>query len=140
MKFEKRAIALCATMLGVSLAIPSLGAAAMNGNSRQSPTRYAENSDMGSPRNVDDATLKRAAAAYVKVTDISAKTRQAINSTDDAAKKQQLAADSESAKLAAVKEEGMEPQQYNNVIQLVKADTTLQQKFLSYVQELKHSS
>jgi hypothetical protein len=39
-----------------------------------------------------------------------------------------------------VKEEGMEPQQYNNVIQLVKADNTLQQKFLSYVQELKHSS
>ena len=140
MKFEKRAIALCATVLGVSLAIPSLGTAAMNGNSRQSPTRYVENSDMGSPRNVDDATLKRAAAAYVKVTDISAKTRQAINSTDDAAKKEQLAADSESAKLAAVKEEGMEPQQYNNVIQLVKADNTLQQKFLSYVQELKHSS
>jgi hypothetical protein len=88
----------------------------------------------------DDATLKRAAAAYVKVTDISAKTQQAMNSTDDATKKQQLAADSESAKLAAVKEEGMEPQQYNNVIQLVKADNTLQQKFLSYVQELKHSS
>jgi hypothetical protein len=140
MKFEKRAIALCATVLGVSLAIPSFGTAAMNGNSRQSPTRYAENSDMGSPRNVDDATLKRAAAAYVKVTDISAKTEQAINSTDDATKKQELAAESESAKMAAVKEEGMEPQQYNNVIQLVKADNTLQQKFLSYVQELKHSS
>ncbi len=140
MKFEKRAIALCATVLGVSLAIPSWGTAAMNGNSRQSPTRYAEYSDMGSPRNVDDATLKRAAAAYVKVTDISAKTQQAMNSTDDATKKQQLAADSESAKLAAVKAEGMEPQQYNNVIQLVKADNTLQQKFLSYVQELKHSS
>jgi hypothetical protein len=140
MKFEKRAIALRATVLGLSLAIPSWGTAAMNGNSRQSPTRYAENSDMGSPRNVDDATLKRAAAAYVKVTDISAKTQQAMNSTDDATKKQQLAADSESAKLAAVKEEGMEPQQYNNVIQLVKADNTLQQKFLSYVQELKHSS
>jgi hypothetical protein len=139
MKFEKRAIALCATMLGVSLAIPSLGITARK-NSRQNPTLYAENSDMGSPRNVDDATLKRAAAAYVKVTDISAKTQQAMNSTDDATKKQQLAADSESAKLAAVKEEGMEPQQYNNVIQLVKADNTLQQKFLSYVQELKHSS
>jgi hypothetical protein len=139
MKFEKRAIALCATVLGVSLAIPSWGTAAMNGNSRQSPTRYSENSDMGSPRNVDDATLKRAAAAYVKVTDISAKTQQAMNSTDDATKKQQLAADSESAKLAAVKAEGMEPRQYNNVIQLVKADNTLQQKFLSYVQELKHS-
>ena len=67
MKFEKRAIALCATMLGVSLVIPSLGTATMNGNSRQSPTRYVENSDMGSPRNVDDATLKRAGKAKTKI-------------------------------------------------------------------------
>ena len=31
----------------------------------------------------------------------------------------------------------MEPQQYNNVIMLVKDDNGLQQKFLSYVQQLK---
>jgi hypothetical protein len=34
----------------------------------------------------------------------------------------------------------MEPQQYNNVIMLVKDDNGLQQKFLSYVQELRRSS
>ena len=93
-----------------------------------------------SPSRVDDATLKRAAAAYVKVRDISVKAEQEINSTDDTAKKQQLADESESEKVAAVKAQGMEPQQYNNVIMLVKDDSGLQQKFLSYVQQLRRSS
>ena len=42
-------------------------------------------------------------------------------------------------KLDAVKKEGMQPQQYNNVIQMVEVDNSLKQKFLTYVQELKNS-
>ena len=137
MRFERTAIA--ATILGVTLALPSFGLAAMNGKSADAPV-YAQASSAPNPRSVDDATLKRTAAAYVKVRDISVKAEQAINSTDDTAKKQQLAAESESAKVAAVKQEGMDPQQYNNVIQMVKADNSLQQKFLSYVQRLNRSS
>ncbi|MGH7915694.1 MAG: DUF4168 domain-containing protein [Candidatus Binataceae bacterium] len=140
MKFEQKAIAVSAAILGMTLAFPSFGIAAMNGKSTQNAPVYAGSSGTANPRSVDDATLKRTAAAYVKVRDISVKAEQEINSTDDTAKKQQLAAESESAKLAAVKGEGMEPQEYNNVIQLVKNNNNLQQKFLSYVQELKHSS
>ena len=110
----------------------------MNGKAPQEAA-YAQNSET-SPSRVDDTTLKRAAAAYVKVRDISVKAEQEINSTDDAAKKQQLMDESESEKLAAVKAQGMEPQQYNNVIRLVKHDSGLQQKFLSYVQELRRTS
>ncbi|MGA8058659.1 MAG: DUF4168 domain-containing protein [Candidatus Binataceae bacterium] len=110
----------------------------MNGKAPQEAA-YAQNSET-SPSRVDDATLKRAAAAYVKVRDISVKAEQEINSTDDTAKKQQLADESESEKVAAVKAQGMEPQQYNNVIMLVKDDSGLQQKFLSYVQQLRRSS
>ena len=88
---------------------------------------------------MDDATLKRAAAAYVKVRDISDKAQRAIDTTDDTARKQQLMAESESTKVEVVKEEGMEPQQYNNVIQMVRDDNSLQQKFLSYVQEIRHA-
>jgi len=138
MRFQPRAIATCAAILGISLALPSFGAAAMDGKSALN-TAYAQNSETA-PNKVDDATLKRAAAAYVKVRDITVKTEQEINSTDDTAKKQQLADESESEKLAAVKAQGMEPQQYNNVIMLVKDDNSLQQKFLSYVQQLRRSS
>jgi len=110
----------------------------MNGKAPQN-TAYAQNSETA-PSKVDDATLKRAAAAYVKVRDISVKTEQEMNNTNDTAKKQQLADESESEKLAAVKAQGMEPQQYNDLIMLVKDDNGLQQKFLSYVQQLRKSS
>jgi len=138
MSFQPRALAAYATILGMSLALPSFAKAAMNGKAPQEAA-YAQNSET-SPSRVDDATLKRAAAAYVKVRDISVKAEQEINSTDDTAKKQQLADESESEKVAAVKAQGMEPQQYNNVIMLVKDDSGLQQKFLSYVQQLRRSS
>lgn len=138
MKFEYSAIA--AAVIGMTLTLPSLGIAAMNGNSAQSTCLYAQASGTTNPSSVDDATLKRTAAAFVKVREISVMAARAIKSTDDLAKKQQLAAESESAKVAAVKKEGMEPQQYDNVLQMVQADSGLQQKFLSYVQEFKRSS
>jgi hypothetical protein len=139
MTFQPRTIATYATILGMSLGLPSFALTAMNGKAPQD-TAYAQDSETTSPSRVDDATLKRAAAAYVKVRDISVKAEQEINSTDDTAKKQQLMDESESEKVAAVKAQGMEPQQYNNVIMLVKDDNGLQQKFLSYVQELRRSS
>jgi hypothetical protein len=140
MRLKQSVFGAFALILGMTLALPALGMAAMNGDSAQNARVYAQASSVPNPKNVDDATLKRTAAAYVKVRDIAVKTQEAINSTDDTAKKQQLMAESESAKLAAVKQEGMEPQQYNNVILLVRDDTNLQQKFLSYVKELRSSS
>jgi hypothetical protein len=138
MTFQPRAIAACAAILGISLTLPSFAEAATNPKAPQN-TAYAQNSE-NAPSRIDDATLKRAAAAYVKVRDISEKTEKEINNTDDSAKKQQLMDESESEKVAAVKAQGMEPRQYNNVIMLVKDDTGLQQRFLSYVQQLRRSS
>lgn len=140
MRFKLGAIAVSASILGMILTLPSFATAAINGRSARSAGPMYAQAGTANPGSVDDATLRRTAAAYVKVSEIAVKTEQAISKTDDTAKKQQLAVESESAKVAAVKAEGMEPQQYNNVIQMVKADSALQQKFLSYVQELKHAS
>jgi Domain of unknown function (DUF4168) len=140
MRFEQSTIAISAAILGMSLASPCFVMAAMNGRPAQSAAPVYAQAGATNPSSVDDATLKRTAAAYVKVNDIAVKAEQAIDSTDDTARKQQLAAESESAKIAAVKQEGINPQQYNKVIQMVEADSNLKQKFLSYVQELKHAS
>jgi hypothetical protein len=64
---------------------------------------------------------------------------QALNNTGDDAQKQQMAEQAESKKMAAVKIEGLPPQQYNQVIQLARADKPFEQKFLSYVNEVKNS-
>jgi hypothetical protein len=53
--------------------------------------------------------------------------------TDAAAQPEQSSAQSE--KLAAVRNEGLDPQQYNQVIQMVQNDPGLQQKFANYVNQ-----
>ena len=78
---------------------------------------------------VDDATLQKAAKAYVKVKQIVHQTKQAAGG----AQPDQSAAQSE--KIAAVKNAGLEPQQYDQVIQMVQNDPGLQQKFVTYVNQ-----
>jgi len=136
-KFERGAIA--ATILGMTL-LPPVGIAAMNEDSQPNAAIYAQAAGTANPSIADDVTLKRTAVAFVKAREISVKADQAIDRTDDTTKKQQLATESESDKIAAVKAEGMEPQQYNSILQMVQNDSSLRQKFLSYVQELNHAS
>jgi hypothetical protein len=136
MRIDRTAIA--ATILGLAMGLPSLGNSAMNQNSG-SDSSYTQASSAANSGSVDDATLKRTAAAYVKLRDISIKAEQAINRTDDTARKQQLMAESDSAKVEAMEDEGMEPQQYNNIISLLSDNSGLQQKCQSYVKQLRRS-
>jgi hypothetical protein len=41
--------------------------------------------------------------------------------------------------MAAVKAEGLQPQQYNQVLQLARVDKAFEQKFLFYVNAVKNS-
>ena len=79
---------------------------------------------------VDDATLQKAAKAYVKVKQIVHQSKQAAAG---GAQPDQSASQSE--KIAAVKNAGLEPQQYDQVIQMVQNDPGLQQKFVNYVNQ-----
>jgi hypothetical protein len=85
---------------------------------------------------IDDTTVKRTAAAYVKVRRIEQYGQQALAGAGNDAEKQQIAQQVEAQKLTAVKSEGLEPEQYNQVIQLALADKTFQQRFLSYVRSV----
>ena len=68
------------------------------------------------------------------------KANQDLQNTTDNAQQQQIAKQAELGKIAAVKAEGLQPQQYNQIIQLAQADKAFEQKFLSYVDEVKKSS
>ncbi len=81
---------------------------------------------------VDDATLQKAAKAYVKVKQIVHQTKQAESASNGATPDQSAA---QSEKIAAVKNEGLDPQQYDQVIQMVQNDPGLQQKFANYVNQ-----
>jgi len=140
MLFKPWALAASVAALVMTITLSSSAMVVAGTSSARSAAALYAQADVSSPRPIDDAMLKRTAAAYVKVRDIAERAQQEISSTDDTARKEQLAAQSESAKVEAVKHEGMDPQEYNAVLQLVKTDSALQQKFLSYVQELRHAS
>ena len=89
-----------------------------NGSSAAAPAQSGQ---------VDDATLQKAAKAYVKVKQIVHQSKQASGETAQPA--------TQSDKLNAVRDQGLDPQQYNQIIQMVQNDPQLQQKFANYVNQ-----
>jgi hypothetical protein len=141
MIFSRDTFAVYAAILvwTMTVLISSGVALGQGGDAGQSNPGYSGAPPAVSPNTIDDATLKHTAKAYVKVRQIVQKAEQALNNTTDDAQKQQIAKQAELRKMAAVKAEGLQPQQYNQVIQLAQVDKAFQQKFLSYVNEVKNS-
>src|SRR5258707_12451510 len=142
MRFSPNNFAAYGAILGLTLTflISSGVALGQGGNAGQSNPGYSDTSGAVNPNRIDDATLKQTAKAYVKVRQIVQNAEIALNNTTDNAQQQQIAKQAEARKIAAVKAEGLQPQQYNQVIQLARVDKAFEQKFLSYVNEVKNSS
>ena len=137
-----KTFAVYAAILGLTLTflVSFSVALGQEGNAGQSNPGYSGASGAVNPNRIDDATLKQTAKAYVKVRQIVQNAEIALNNTTDNAQQQQIAKQAESTKMAAVKAEGLQPQQYNEVLQLARVDKSFQQKFFSYVNEVKNSS
>ena len=129
MTLTRKVFAASALALFVASPISSVFAESSNsmGDSGSSASAPAQ----GAPVNLDDATLQKAAKAYVKVKQIVHQEKQANPSGNGA----QPQASDQSEKIAAVKNAGLDPQQYNQVIQIVQNDPQLQQKFATYVNQ-----
>ena len=142
MNFSTNTFAVYAAILGLTLTFLIFSGVALGqeGNAGQSKPGFSGASGAMNPERIDDATLKQTAKAYVKVRQIVQNAEIALNNTTDNAQQQQIAKQAEARKIAAVKAEGLQPQQYNQVIQLARADKAFEQKFLSYVNEVKNSS
>jgi hypothetical protein len=102
----------------------------MGASSSAAPAQGSMGAGASASAQVDDATLQKAAKAYVKVKQIVHQTKQ---SSPESASAQPDPAAAQSQKIAAVKDAGLDPQQYNQVLQTVQNDPQLQQKFASYV-------
>ena len=109
-------------VLTLTLLIAPALALGQDGNTNKSNPAYSGASGTVNSGTIDDATLKQTAKAYVKVRQIVQEANSDINKTNDNAQQQQIAKEAEVKKLAAVKGEGLQPQQYNQVIQLARAD------------------
>jgi hypothetical protein len=134
-------LGVCAVIFGLTLTfVVSSGVAlGQEGNAGQSNPGYSGGGAVN-PSTIDEAILKQTAKAYVKVQQIVQAANQDLNKTNDKAQQQEIAKQAESRKIAAVKAEGLRPQQYNQVLQLARTDKAFEQKFLSYVDEVQKSS
>jgi hypothetical protein len=130
-----------AAILGLTLTFLASSGVALGqeGNAAPSNPGYSGASAVN-PNAIDDATVKQTAKAFVKVRQIVQEANQDISSTADKAQQLQIAKQAEAKKISAVKAEGLQPQQYNQVIQLARDDKAFEQKFLSYVNEVQNSS
>jgi uncharacterized protein DUF4168 len=126
--------------LSLTFLIFSRVAMGQGGAAGQSNPGYSSTPATVNPSRIDDATLKQTAKAYIKVQQIVQEANQDLNKTNDKAQQQEIANQAESRKIAAVKAEGLQPQQYNQVIQLARTDKAFEQKFLSYVDKVQNSS
>jgi hypothetical protein len=142
MRLMTNSFAIFAMMLALTLTllIPSSVVLGQEGTAQDGNRSYSGAPRTVSPDTIDDATVKQTAKAYVKVKQIVQSAQQALNKVNDDAQKQQIVVEAESKEMAAIKSEGLQPQQYNQVIQLARVDQSFAQKFLSYVHEVKNSS
>jgi hypothetical protein len=81
--------------LTVMFVITPRVARAQDGSPYQTNPGYSEAPVIINPDTIDDAALKQTAKAYVKVERIVQKRQQALNSTSDEAKRQQIAEQAE---------------------------------------------
>jgi hypothetical protein len=141
MMLSTKTFAAYAAILGLTLTflISSGAALGQEGSAGQSDPGYSGAAAVN-PNTIDDATVKHAAKALVKVRQIVQEANQDISNTNDNAQQQQIANQAESRKMAAVKAEGLQPQQYNQVIQLAQLDKNFGQKFFSYAEAAQDAS
>jgi hypothetical protein len=135
MTLTRKVLAASAIAAFVAFPIPGVFAqssSSMGDSGSAASAPVAEGAQPAPAAQLDDATLQKAAKAYVKVKQIVHQTKQA-ESAGNGAQADQSAAQSE--KIAAVKNAGLDPQQYDQVIQMVQNDPGLQQKFVNYVNQ-----
>ena len=136
MRISAKTLSVWSLTIGVLLALLPISSSLAQSGGRNADSGIPEYSgapNADSPQLIDDATLQHTAKAFVKVAQIAKSEEHVLNNAGDDAVKMKAAEQAESEKVAAVKAEGLQPQQYNQVLQLVQTDSNLQQKFLSYV-------
>jgi TolA-binding protein len=96
----------------------------------------ADTSSASQPaQNVDDATLKKAAAVFPRIRQINLDTRQTLKNTKDQHQQEQILARAQSEQLSVVRNAGMTAAQYNSVIKAVQNDPGVRTKFSSYLEQ-----
>jgi predicted PurR-regulated permease PerM len=118
MFITRRLVSFMALCLVVALSIPAL----------------AQTAGQQGQQQISDADLEKAAMAYMSINRISQEFQQALQDTQDPNMRQQLQQTANEQMVEAVKNTGLEVQEYNDIMGAVRSDEQLNQEFMSKVQ------
>ncbi len=86
---------------------------------------------------INDMDLERAASAYVVITEDERKVQESMEQAEDNAAKQDLQAAVNQRMMQAIKNAGLTVDMYNNIMQLVRTNEDLGERFQEKVQRLQ---
>jgi Domain of unknown function (DUF4168) len=133
MRYRIWILPICLVALGLALALSVLRLPnfASSQNKQISGTNRATTSS-GS-QTISAVVLQHAARAYIVVRDVTFDTDQQLARTTDESQQKEIVARAEAKTLDAIREEGLEPQEYDMIVTLVNSEPDLHKKFLGYV-------
>ena len=86
---------------------------------------------------ISDMDLERAASAYVVIAENERKVQESMEQTEDDAAKRDLQAAANQRMLQAISNAGLTVEMYNNIMQLVRMNEALGERFQEKVQRLQ---
>jgi Domain of unknown function (DUF4168) len=134
MTFKKYARASFLLLAGACVAVLSEGALAQQ-DEPTTPPPSATQPAKPAAAPIADAKIDKFADAYVAVQDIQSKASQKLESTTDPAQAQQVRSSAESEMIQAVKQTGLEVEEFNQIVQTMAADNDLRTRVAAKIQE-----
>jgi len=84
---------------------------------------------------IEDAKIEKFADAFVAVQDIQSKASQKLQSTTDPAQQQQVKSTAESEMIQAVRQNGLQVEEFNQIVQTMAADAELRTRITAKIQQ-----
>jgi hypothetical protein len=131
MRYRIWILSICLVAFGLALALSMLLSFADSQNKQISETDSATTSS-GS-QTINALALQHAARAYVAVRDITVDVDQQLARTTNESEQKEIVTRAEAKTLDAIREEGLEPEEYDMIVTLVNSEPELHKKFLGYV-------
>jgi Domain of unknown function (DUF4168) len=137
MTFSKYARASMFFIAAASMAAMAPGALAQQQEEETTPPPAARQPSTQAPQTarIEDAKIDKFADAYVAVQDIQTKAAQKLEGTTDPAQAQQVRSTAETEMIQAVKQTGLEVEEFNQIVQAMAQDADLRTRVSAKVQE-----
>lgn len=126
-----------ALMLGAAIVAGAAVATAASVHAQTAAPAPGAQQAPAAAQKFSDQELQSYAAAVVKVQDISAKWQDKLRTTKDPSASTEIQKQAETEAVAAVKEEGLTVEKYNQIALATENDTELRNKVLDYVSKAK---